>query len=385
MSYGLTSAGFVKKTLSEIRQELVDKARIKYGTTINVQPEAPLGQIIDIMAERLSLLWDEAEAIYYAQNPNSATGNNLDIVCSLVGVTRLAELKSTVTATLTGTNGTVIPAGTQFQVGSDDTNIFETAAEVTIPVGLSIDAECTNLVAGAKVCEAGTLTTIKTPISGLESVTNASDGVIGRLIETDAELRVRRIESIAQSGGATVETIRSALTEVDGVTEVKVYENTTTGTVGSRPAHSFECVVIGGDDDEIAQVIWLTKPAGIATYGTTTEVIVDSQGTDRTIKFTRPAEVDIYVTVTIVQEPGALVLEADVQNAILAYGARLGIGDDVLPIAGILAEISKTVSGIRTIVVNAAITVTPTVSVPIVIDEVSLAIFKTAKMVVNIS
>lgn len=384
MSYGISDAGFVRKTLAEIRQEMVDKAKIEYGETINVQPEGVLGQVIDIMSERLSLLWEQQEADYYAKNPDSATGVNLDMVCNMVGVIRLAELNSTVTATLVGDEATIIPAGTQFQVGSDENNVFETDSEVTIPVGLTIDVDCTNLVAGAKICEAGTLTTIKTPIAGLTSVTNASDGVIGRLEETDAELRIRRREAISQSGGATIETIRAALLEVDGVTQAKIYENTTTGTVDGRPAHSFECVVIGGSDDDLASTIWLTKPAGIATHGTTTETLVDSQGTTRTIKFSRPAEVDIYVEVNITAETGALILSSDVVAAIEEYAATLEIGSDVLPISGILATISRNVSGIRDIEVLADDAAAPTTSTPIVIDETELAVFDETNIEVNI-
>lgn len=384
MSYGISDAGFVRKTLAEIRQEMVDKAKIEYGETINVQPEGVLGQTIDIMSERLSLLWELQEADYYARNPDSATGVNLDMVCNMVGVIRLPELKSTVTATLVGDNGTVVPAGTQFQVGSDENNVFISDVEVTIPAGLTIDVACTNLVAGAKVCEASTLITIKTPIAGLTSVTNASDGVIGRLEETDAELRVRRREAISQSGGATIETIRAALLEVEGVTQVKIYENTLASVVDGRPAHSYECVVIGGDDEVVASEIWLTKPAGIATYGTTTETVIDGQGTERTIKFSRPAEIDIYVEVNITAETGALILSSDVIAAVNEYATTLEIGSDVLPISGILAFISKNVSGIRDIEVLADDAATPTTSTPIVIDETELAVFDEDNIEVNI-
>ena len=45
-----------------------------------------------------------------------------------------------------------------------------------------------------------------------------------------------------------------------------------------RPPHSFECVIDGGTDADIAQVIWDNMANGIQPYGNTSEVIQDSQG-----------------------------------------------------------------------------------------------------------
>src|SRR5260221_13941560 len=51
---------------------------------------------------------------------------------------------------------------------------------------------------------------------------------------------------------------------------------------GGRPPKSFEAVVQGGSDDDIANQIWLTKPAGIETFGNVNNgngvPITDSQG-----------------------------------------------------------------------------------------------------------
>lgn len=81
---------------------------------------------------------------------------------------------------------------------------------------------------GAVPCPVGTLTTILTPIAGWTSITNTEEGAIGRLIETDAELRVRRADSIRLFGAATVESIRARIRQqVSGVTSALVFENRT--------------------------------------------------------------------------------------------------------------------------------------------------------------
>lgn len=77
-------------------------------------------------------------------------------------------------------------------------------------------------------CPIGTLTTILTPIAGWNSIYNYEDGAIGRLIETDAELRIRRANSIRLFGAATVESIRARIQQqVPGVTSALVFENRT--------------------------------------------------------------------------------------------------------------------------------------------------------------
>ena len=385
MTYGLGTDGFNKKTLAEIRQELVDLYKSKIDSNINTQPETPLGQIIDISSERFSLLWELAESIYTSIDPDSAEGIMLDIVCRMVGIERLPALKSTVTATATGTNGTIIPIGTIFQVGNDDTNQFETLELATIPVGLSIDISCRNLITGVKTCTAAQLNTLVTQTSGLDSVTNTLAAIVGRDIETDTELRTRRGVSLTQSDAGTLEAIRAALLEVDSVTEAKVFENTTNATVSGRPPHSIEAVVKGGSDSNIANSIWETKGGGIATYGTETETITDSQGTDRNIKFSRPSDVDIYIIVNITKETGATVVEADVKTSVLAYFSGLELGSDVLPVTGVIPKIIGDVDGIRDIEVLAGEASPPTLDNPISVADTDLAVCVTDDITVNIS
>lgn len=287
-------------------------------------------------------------------------------------------------------------------------------------------------------CPVGALTNIITPIAGWQSITNEFAGVTGLTIETDAQLRIRRLNSLSASGFATVEAIRSKLLQVAGVIAALVYENTsltqqpiiitfpgqfvsgdvitvTYNTInnftvnfdtnqadtmadlvtafealpgvasatyggsgnqvltvnmlifnvltvndvvtntslltaiitGGLPPKSFTAIVQGGDPNEIANTIWQTKPAGIATYGNTAVTIIDSQGDDQVIFFSIPQPIYIWVEValTLYTEetfpPNGLELVA---QAIYNYGVSLGIGVDVL-LQRVNAQIF-TVSGI---------------------------------------
>lgn len=81
---------------------------------------------------------------------------------------------------------------------------------------------------GPIAAPAGSLNQIVTPIAGWQSITNFKAGVTGRFQETDAELRLRRANSLNVLGSGTVEAIRARLLqEVPGVTSVTVFENVT--------------------------------------------------------------------------------------------------------------------------------------------------------------
>lgn len=180
----------------------------------------------------------------------------------------------------------------------------------------------------------GTITVIETPVSGWDSVNNALDVTLGRDDETDTSLRLRRISSLQVSGAGTVESIRSRLLQVDNVTGAFVEENTTTVTDGSgRPPKSFEAIVAGGADQDIADLIWEVKPAGIATYGTEAVVVTDSMGNDHTINFSRATEIFIWVRVTITQhaeETYPIDGDNQVTADVAAFGITHQIGNDVL-------------------------------------------------------
>lgn len=193
----------------------------------------------------------------------------------------------------------------------------------------------------------GTLTVIDTPVSGLNRVLNVNETVLGRLRETDAELRIRRENTLSIAGNATVEAIRSKLRNISGVINAFVFENDTDVEVDGRPPKSYECVVDGGDEDVIADVIWRSKPAGIQTIGDETVIVIDDSGLPRTIKFSRPNNTPIYISIDLTVDDevfpdnGA----AQAQAAIIAWGAELPIGADVVVYPALVGQL-KDIPGI---------------------------------------
>jgi len=247
--------------------------------------------------------------------------------------------------------------------------------------------------AGPVLALALTVDTIVTPISGWSSVSNITDGVTGRNMETDQELRLRRLRSLRILGAASAEAIQARLRQdVANVTDAYVFENRLPTTVDGRPPHSFEAVVVGGDDQEIAQKLWEIKAAGIQTYGNTTETIIDSNGFEQEIKFSRPDPVYVwikaeYTLLDDVTMPDSVIDE--LKAAILAKGADFSVGDDVIyqqfyaPIYAIAAPYIESVAITTATSSTAEGPAGSYTAANVTIDEVEAASFALARITVE--
>jgi uncharacterized phage protein gp47/JayE len=180
---------------------------------------------------------------------------------------------------------------------------------------------------------ANTIDTIAIPVPGWEGVTNPLPAVPGRFMETDEELRERFRNSKFVQAANIIESLVDALKNVDGVTDVIVYENDTSAVdMLGIPAHSFMPIVLGGLNTAVAQAIWQNKPTGILSFGDTSVAILDSQGITHNIAFRRPTQVPIYVSIEVTDTggmPGDV--QAQIKQAVQTYGEdTYFIGDDVI-------------------------------------------------------
>lgn len=188
---------------------------------------------------------------------------------------------------------------------------------------------------GALEFPADTLINLGAPSLFTESVTNPNTLTLGRDEESDEDLRQRMSEREQSTGTATKPAIESALSEVQGVTSVLLIENQDiVPDVDSRPAKSFESYVVGGDDQEIADVIWETKPAGIYPHGTTVQTIIDQNDDIQTVRFSRPANVYAHMRITYVLNNEEMFPASGVtlmKEVVVEAGSAMYRGEDFEP------------------------------------------------------
>ena len=341
MAYGVTAEGFVPKPLTAIIADLEAEAIVQYGPDIDLTNTSPTKKFIEVIASEQSILWDALEETFGSAFLDFASGASLGYATSIIAFVRTAAIKATGQVTFTGTNGTIVPAGTSIQTSGSDPVIFTTDVAGTVAGGV-IAVAATASVAGVDGnVSSATITVLTSPISGISSVTNASAFTGGTDTETDAAYRNRIKVSLSASGSATLDAIRAGVLQVSGVTSASIVENDTTAPVGGIPAKAFEVTVLGGTDNAVAQGIFDEKPAGIESFGAESGTAQDSAGNNYTIDFQRATEILIYVSATVTSD-STYPTDGDeqVETAVITYiggtdadtniHLGLGIGDDVI-------------------------------------------------------
>lgn len=442
MEFSLTAQGLVIPSFQDIRDFINGKFQSAFGTSIALDDESFEGTVIGILSDVYRQIAELVEAVHNSQDPNAAFGAALDALASLTGTLRRGEIFSTVVATLTGDPGTIIDEGSQVSVVGTDER-FATDEEVTLVVvdtwtatpaakvlgdretnedrvyqvivagnggvsaptgtGTSNDDEVvwqyigegtaaadvatTAVNPGPILATSQTMTQIETPISGWESVVNLLDADLGRLLETDEDLRIRRFRELARLGAATKNAITAAVSAVNGVLSVRVFSNVTDETdADGVPPHSVEVLVRGGEDQDIWQAIFENVADGIRTHGDEIGTVVDSEGEDQEIHFSRPEEIEIYVDVEIIKDPDTYPENGDdqIKAAIVTYGDAQQGGKDAVASA-ISAQMFAIPGVLDVVAVLIDTSPGPSTSTTIPISLRQLAVYDTSRITVDSS
>lgn len=317
--------------------------------------------------------------------------NFIDAVITSAGTTSasaiLAQIKAQVDSLFSGVFTTYYQDGRLFISRIDPFQI----ASFTVSVNLAIQKVIKLGIAqddsiGAYEQPAMSIDTISVPIAGWDSITNPIAATTGRLQETDPELRERFRNSKFVQSANIIEAIIDALNNVQGVTDVKVYENDTMAVDSlGVPPKSFMPIVLGGLPSDIGQAIWANKPTGISSSGDTTIQVVDSLGYTHPISYKKPKEIPIYITVNI-SSTGTLAGDAPatIRQNLVDFGTEMSlIGSDV-----IYSRLYTPINSVPGHMVNSLTigkTASPTGTSNIVINFDEVAVFKPANIIVTLS
>jgi len=306
----IDSTGFSRVRFQDLRLEKAQEYKDGFGNqNLKTDDQSGVGQEISISTFAEDDLAGRFETLLSVFDPTAAQGVHLSRLAIVMNKRRQDAVNSTVTLSITADgSGATVAAG--FQVSNaGDTVTFQTTEELILAPSATDDVEAISIAGGAVEALAGTLTVIKTPVFGVASVTNALDANVGRLRETDTELRPRMLSSSAASS-STVSGIFTALSNVDGAVAIDVIENATNApSAEGIPEKSVFPIVDGGSDADIAEAlitggvaagIGYTEqadiPAATIVSGTYTDPVT---GQVQTAHWARPNNIQIYVDVTI--------------------------------------------------------------------------------------
>lgn len=441
----LTEQGLVIDTFADIRASINEDLRAEYGPETDLSDGSVAGTFVAAVARSDADREELIQAVNSATDPDAATGAALDAVCAITGTQRDPATPSKVTLTLVGDDATVVAVGSQASIPATGA-IFETLAEGTMAeldewqpdtvyaeddrvfldgnsfvaleggtsassggpelvdpedpyaeildgsvtwmwIGegqavVDVESQCTET--GPTVGTSKTITEIETPVSGWNNVINLLDADLGTLLESDEALRIKREDELARPGTSTQDAIRAELLEVEGVTAATVFANRTDAEVDGMPPHSIEALVQGGEDQDIWDRLWEVIPAEADTVGDEEGVVTDSQGTEHTMRFSRPEELLIYVDIELDVDEDLYPEDGDdqVKEAIVAYGDGLPTGRDVRA-SGISAAIFAAVPGVLDVtLVEIGTAPSPSSSVTIPVSLRQLALYDTSRITV---
>lgn len=278
-----------------------------FGGGLNPALSTPQGQLA---SSETAIIGDNyAMFIWYCNqvDPAFSSGRMQDGIARIYFIERFPARGTAVIATCSGLTGTIIPIGALAR--ATDGNIYVCTERGTITAAGSVDLTFQCSVPGPISCAVGTLNTIYQTIFGWDTITNAADGVLGRVVETRSEFEDRRGQSVGINSMGPLGAILGAVLAVDNVLDAIVVENpehsqTVVGGVFLGP-HSMYVAVVGGNSDDIAFAIWQHKMPGCGYNGNVTVEVVDPNPQYNppppayAVTFERPATADFAVLVTM--------------------------------------------------------------------------------------
>ncbi len=196
--------------------------------------------------------------------------------------------------------------------------------------------------------------------TGIVKITNDIPPIPGRFEADDIEARQNFVKRCAVRSQNMIESITAEIyNTVDHVVSVAGYENDTENIdVEGRPPKSVEIIVDGGNDEEIANIIYRKKANGIRAYGNITIDVADIFGNIHKIGFSRPDYVYVWLKVRLIGKQGKAMAPNYVQltqNSILEDATGLQAGDGIF-LQKFFNGIYHTVINISMIEIKAATT-----------------------------
>lgn len=313
----LTETGIQIERLNDIVKRFEDGFKQIYGQNIDLSPNTPDGQMVGILAQIKMDIEELAENVYRQLDPDVATGAWLEQRVAYAGLMRrgasYSYLRSVI---LTGEPNTHLYAGI---VVSDQNKVrWVLTTDIQLDSNGSGRADFRSEQLGSFSLAKNTTLTIETVTLGLTNAVTFENAEVGVEEETDTQLRERFLFSRTKNAQNSAEAITAKIAALPDVKQVRVLENNTAqrDALGVEP-HSIDVIVYGGNDEEIANVIYQNKGAGVGLQGNTLANL-KKDGEMRPIRFDKVSLVDIQVSMRCVRYEDFTEIDKDQIKKLLA-------------------------------------------------------------------
>lgn len=316
----VTPNGIKVPQASEIKESLQEIFTNALGTDLSLDDSTPQGNIIDGIAEQKQL--DNAQILYFMNqlNPSFADGKWQDALASIYFIQRKQATNSVVSCICVGLPGTVlngVSSGNPALAQSINGDIFQCLVGGTIPSSGSITLTFGSVETGPIPVGANTINKIYNVVAGWDSINNSTSGVLGEDVETRENFAARIKQSLALNATGSLAAVKSKVSAVSGVTDVKVEENNediskTKFGITLSPHSVYICQKGATDTSELAEAIFNSLSGGCDTNGSNTCSFTDSfTGVTYSYNYYTPTASKVYVKISV-----ASALSSDAQDQI---------------------------------------------------------------------
>lgn len=330
------SNGLQVSSNTELVSQLTTSFQSIYGNDINVDQNSPDGQMINIFAQGGTDIRELLVQLYNSFDPDNCSGRLLDERCALNNIFRKAGTFTTVLITLVTDRSVTLqgvdanyndPSATGYTIQDNAGNQFVLVNTQTFAAGTHTALFRAKEI-GSVETSIGTITTPVTIVLGVVSVNNPVAATTGENEETDAELKIRRRQSVSISSSGYLNGILASVLQLDGVTDAAAYENYTNVTdANGTPAHCLWLVVEGGSAADIAEVLYKKKPAGTNMRGDITYNITTVSRQTFTAAWDEPIAATLYIKFNIQPTITGVVFDEDAIKDFILDNIKYKIGD----------------------------------------------------------
>lgn len=282
-----TSTGLVTASEQDILQGVLSDyvaAFAATGKTLNTELTTPQGQLASSQSYMVAEFQAMLAQLIASVDPLTSSGAFQDALGRIYFLTRQQATYAYVGADVGGVVGALLPAGSQ--VRSSDGTIWASTSALNFDAGGAGVATFQATTPGSLPQAGVGDLTIYQQVPGWESVDNTAPSVPGRDVEGRADFETRRSDSVQIGGRGSPQSIRAAVANIPGVSDVYVYNNGSDSAIAAGvtaypiPAHSIGINVTGGDAQAIAEAIWskIDCGCGFATQTTVTVNVEDADG-----------------------------------------------------------------------------------------------------------
>jgi len=303
MPNAIGPTGLTVATQAELLATYTAAFKLIYGNDINLDPDSPDGEWLNITIQAILDLEDLLVQIYNMFDPDNAIGVILDQRVAINGIQRQV-------GTFTVTNLTLVVAQSLNLYGLDQAiQPVYTAADnagnqwqlQTTQLGVTAGTHVYAFQAanpGDVLTVPNTITIPVTIVLGVSSINNPTTYTTpGINEESDAALKIRRQKSVSLASQGYLKGLLAALENIPGVTSAFVYENDTSATdEDGIPEHSIWIIVAGSAATaDIANAIYVKRNAGCGLFGATNYTLIQVNGIPFTVKWDNVVSEDLFI------------------------------------------------------------------------------------------